>query len=580
MNRWVWLSLCAFLGSALLGFGLLVPAHLRAVDDTVLRKAGKHTPGLVEHGLTLVQDGQLGAAQLVALAVEQEAVPGRQQFAATVMDLARQHPGWSVWGGGEYHLQVLFATDPGLPKSGWESFTEWVVRLENRSTVLELLRSASQRPAVQELLRCRALTNTVLFSPSESASGQALDGALSIAGLLLMEGYMAPGLSNTVFSAAAQANNGGSSQPLEQILLDLMSLGQRFNWGQLAAFAHRIDDPETLRLLTQLARRLDDPSTEGKPGPHLPILFSAVSFSGRPAAVAKYLMDYSQSGLNDVGVGLRYGFGALKLLLQREQRLYTSVIPQRAGRYSPFAAVVDVAAGYAWVMPGFTLGMKWVFLLAGGFFLALAVHFAWPAVSALERPLQVGGFHIARELLFGFGLLVLLLLFIEPYLVEGSQRVEFPLRLRLPIIGGAVPAGINKVKLPIMNEKSLMTLMLFFVLQALLYTASLVKLAEIRRQRVPARMKLKLLENEDHLFDAGLYLGFVGTIISLILFSLGVITPSLMAAYSSTSFGIIFVSLFKIFNLRPTRRRLLLEAEAAAPEQATPPAGRPVPSFT
>ena len=45
----------------------------------------------------------------------------------------------------------------------------------------------------------------------------------------------------------------------------------------------------------------------------------------------------------------------------------------------------------------------------------------------------------------------------------------------------------------------------------------------------------------DHLFDAGLYLGFVGTIISLILVSMGVIKFSLMAAYSSTSFGIIFV---------------------------------------
>src|SRR5437660_9312306 len=91
---------------------------------------------------------------------------------------------------------------------------------------------------------------------------------------------------------------------------------------------------------------------------------------------------------------------------------------------------------------------------------------------------------------------------------------------------------------------------------------------EIRRQRVPARMKLKLLENEDHLFDAGLYLGFVGTIISLILFSLGVIAPSLMAAYSSTSFGIIFVSVFKIFHLRSTRRKLLLEAEAATESTA------------
>ena len=110
-----------------------------------------------------------------------------------------------------------------------------------------------------------------------------------------------------------------------------------------------------------------------------------------------------------------------------------------------------------------------------------------------------------------------------------------------------------------MNHLSLLTLLLFFVLQALIYTACLFKLAEIRRQNLSSRLKLKLIENEDHLFDAGLYLGFAGTIISLILVSMGVIQPSLMAAYSSTSFGIIFVSIFKIFHVRPARRTLLLE---------------------
>ena len=85
-------------------------------------------------------------------------------------------------------------------------------------------------------------------------------------------------------------------------------------------------------------------------------------------------------------------------------------------------------------------------------------------------------------------------------------------------------------------------------------------------------MKLKLLENEDHLFDAGLYLGFLGTIISLILVSMGVFKqPSLMAAYSSTSFGILFVVVFKVLNLRPARRHLLLEAEADSIDE---PAGR------
>src|SRR5208283_3229363 len=105
------------------------------------------------------------------------------------------------------------------------------------------------------------------------------------------------------------------------------------------------------------------------------------------------------------------------------------------------------------------------------------------------------------------------------------------------------------------------TLLLFFVLQGLIYISCLVKLSEIGRQNVPPRMKLRLIENEDHLFDAGLYLGFVGTIISLILVSVGIIKFSLMAAYSSTSFGIVFVCVFKIFNLRPVRRKLLLEAE-------------------
>ena len=87
-------------------------------------------------------------------------------------------------------------------------------------------------------------------------------------------------------------------------------------------------------------------------------------------------------------------------------------------------------------------------------------------------------------------------------------------------------------------------------------------------------MKLRLLENEEHLFDAGLYLGFAGTIISLILVSLGMIKPSLMAAYSSTSFGIIFVSIFKIFHLRPFRRKLLLESEMEPVRAETPEPAR------
>jgi len=327
----------------------------------------------------------------------------------------------------------------------------------------------------------------------------------------------------------------------------------------------RIQDPETLRLQTHLVRRVDT---------QLPVLFSTVYLSGQPAQVAKYLMDFSQSGLKDLGYSLRFGTGGVNELLKRNQRLQTAGFAQHLATYTPFDTYHSFASDLGWRMPWFALMMKWVSYLCAGFFLAAGAHFARPPVSSLEQPLQVRGFHVAREVLFAMGFLLVVLLLSEPFLSQDSQKVDFPFQLRLPVAGSMAPALTANIKSSFMNQMSLLTLLLFFVLQALIYTACLVKLAEIRRQNVPARIRLKLLDNEDHLFDAGLYLGFVGTIISLILVSLGVIKPSLMAAYSSTSFGIIFVSVFKIFHLRPLRRKLLLEAESLSDEPAAP-AGRP-----
>jgi len=216
--------------------------------------------------------------------------------------------------------------------------------------------------------------------------------------------------------------------------------------------------------------------------------------------------------------------------------------------------------------------------VVSGFFLAIGLHFARPPATRLEAPLQVAGFHYAREFLFGLGFLAVVLLLSEPFLAQETQKADFAFRLRLPTVSKPVAVGTAITKTSFMDPRSLLTLSLFFVLQALIYTACIVKLAEIRRQRITPRIKLRLLENEDHLFDAGLYLGFAGTIISLILVSLGLIKPSLMAAYSSTSFGIIFVSIFKIFHLRPERRKLLLEAEAEppAPVPVAPQVSRPL----
>ena len=549
--------MCALLGVMALLCGLLVPVHLRAVDSGVIELAGRKTTTLVEEGLALVKQNQLGAAQLLAQAAQTQRLLHAEQLTAATTALAKQSPSLLAWGSPAPVLEKLAGRQsPAQPP---ESLTEFLIRLEIRERALDLLR-ASPRPAVQELLRFRAVTNTTLFPPSQSSSGQALDTALCITGLLLDTGHLSTALSNSVLPLASAANRGADSQPFEEALMDLLSLGQRFNWGQLSTFAGHVDDAETLRLQANLVRTADA---------QLPGLYSSVQLSGNPAAVAKYVTSFSQTGLSDLASSLRYGAGGLDELLSRNQRLHYSTFLQRLAPYAP----VEVFVEFAWHTPTTALVTKWLLYLLGGFFLAAAMHFARPTVSVLERPLQVRGFHIAREILFALGFLLAVLLLTEPFLAQESQRMEFPFRLRLPRVGSVVPAGITNAHPSIMNL-SLLTLLLFFVLQGLLYTACLFKLAEIRRQRVPARIKLRLLENEDHLFDAGLYLGFAGTVVSLILVSLNFIQFSLMAAYSSTSFGIIFVSVFKIFHLRPVRRKLLLEAEAILPE-ATAPAPRP-----
>jgi hypothetical protein len=539
--------------------GLLVPAHLRAVDTGILQTAGQGTTGLVNEGLVLVGQDKLGPAQLLLQTAQAERLPGRERLEGALNELARQHPGWVVWGGPEPKFESIFEPEPKLRNPGLDPFTEYVVRMENRERVLGLL-GVSKRPIVQTLLQMRSLTNTTIFPPSRSSSGQALDAAVSIGGLLVEGNHLTPGLSNAVFTFGMDAQR-GNPQPLEELLLNLMSLGQRFNWGQLVAFISPIQDPETLRLQTHLVRRADQ---------HLPTLFAAVHLSQQPKKVAAYVMNFSQTGLADLGYSLRFGAGGVKALIDRDQRVKKDSVGYRMAGAMPLGAYFCFAARLTWQFPGLALVLKWVLYLGAGFLIAVGMHLARPTVPQLELPLQVRGFHVAREVLFALGFLVAVLLISEPFLSQESQKVQFPFRLQLPVAGSAVTVGALNVKSAFMNEKSLLTLLLFFVLQALLYIACLVKLAEIRRQRVPARIKLKLLENEDHLFDAGLYLGFVGTIISLILVSLGIIAPSLMAAYSSTSFGILFVSFFKIFHLRPYRRNVLLEAEAAVPEPAAP----------
>ena len=210
-----------------------------------------------------------------------------------------------------------------------------MIQAENRERLLEFLDS-STISELRSVLQCRTLTNTTLFSPAQSAAGQPWEAALALSGLLLHEHRLKPALHGSLAAMAAEAIRGGNSQRFEQALLDLMSLGQRFNWLQLVAFVAQIEDIETLRHLAYLAQKADA---------RLPVLFSAVQLSGRPADVAKYLADFSQTGLKDAGASLRFGAGGLNELLRRDQRLHSSAFQRTVAGYDSVRVVFPFRRG-------------------------------------------------------------------------------------------------------------------------------------------------------------------------------------------------------------------------------------------
>lgn len=76
-----------------------------------------------------------------------------------------------------------------------------------------------------------------------------------------------------------------------------------------------------------------------------------------------------------------------------------------------------------------------------------------------------------------------------------------------------------------------------------------------RREDVAASDKLKLIENEDVIFDIPLYIGLLGTVVGFCLIAHDFVS-SRDAAYISTIVGIIVSAAMRFFILRPVRRSL------------------------
>lgn len=196
--------------------------------------------------------------------------------------------------------------------------------------------------------------------------------------------------------------------------------------------------------------------------------------------------------------------------------------------------------------------------MAAAWFLALAFLqlFQWLAAvrPGLHAPVWLRVATTGSIALVGFGLVWIT---VEPKLLEFNAGQRAMPTLDLASLHSL--ANISSSTGPTMfDQVTLIVLLMFFVVQLMVFMFCMVRLKEVRSADEPARTKLQLLENEENLFDLGLYVGLGGTVGSLIMIVLNIVEASLMAAYASTLFGILFVAIFKVGILRPYRRELIL----------------------
>jgi hypothetical protein len=159
---------------------------------------------------------------------------------------------------------------------------------------------------------------------------------------------------------------------------------------------------------------------------------------------------------------------------------------------------------------------------------------------------------------------LLLVVVTEPFMLKAAPPSEFQLRLPVLVAVSNSPIAPESQPKPSMDTSTLLSIGVFAALQVAMYFTCLLKIRDVARQPLSALVKLRLMENEENLFDGGLYVGIGGTATALVLQVLGVIEPNLLAAYSSNLFGITCVALVKIRHVRPYKRQLILEGQIAA----------------
>ena len=527
------------MGGAIAFLACSVPAYFTSVDRHVVAAAGVGTKSLEDIAMFSLDETQVSTAKIIA-----DVSVSAEKITNAVEKALKENPSWRIAGGDEPFFDI-FCSSVEIPKQDFIPVYKTLAARENRKKLFNFL-AQSKNAGVKKILVQKDL-NSVMLPPSYSAAGAPFEASLLTLALLVQSGNLNEKFMFDIYSTISNIkNNAQAQESFERCLLGVLALSQKLDCSALGALFKTFKSPSEV---CEFARIYASQKNEHFRN----CLYVSAIVSGDVSLCVAYLKNADTHKWGSVSFALERGEGALMLLLNNGKPIYqNSKSAQYIDAYcSPMKHMI---APYCVQNLQIALTAKILLLILGGSFVA-------GGVLRFFRMRRSSGLFSIRCLLFGVIGSVFVFWAFEPEAF--NVKIENNSATELKIV-------FDKVKSNIVGDKDMFSLdtdsatlaaiALFFVMQLTVYIICLVRLSIIKRTRASASLKLKLLENEDNLFDLGLYIGLAGTVASLILLTFGIITASLMAGYTSTLFGILFTALVKVGHVRKLKRKLLIES--------------------
>lgn len=521
-----------------------IPVNLKSVTPTLLAQAGKETPTVGRMGRQLVEVEKPGPAALVLAAARLTGDPGAASLTSALEATARAQPELIPWGGWDPFLDPLFNLKENAGRvESTPVLTFFITEKARNGLHAYLVNSRSQ--GVRSLLATRAIDRTEHFVPAHRSGGQTLDAVILLSALLYQGEHFSGSLQRELRTLADESLARRDLAPLETFYIDLLSLGKRLDWVQLSELLRYTESTRTVGEYAHLARVAPD---------DLALIYTAALLSDSADRVAGYLIEFGRPGLEDLKLALSLGQGAVRQLVERR-------VPVNRASTPSFGPAAEIGLLY----PRLALLAKYLGFLLGAFCLFRGLE------KAFFAPDELVGLPRMKSGVLALIVAGLIVVGTEPFLLKAAPPSEFQIKLVIPVLASlSDPASLEEITPTLaMDTTTLLSIGFFAALQIAMYLICLLKIREIGRENAPSLLKLRLMENEENLFDGGLYVGIGGTATALVLQVLGVIEPNLLAAYSSNLFGITCVALVKIRHVRPYKRQLILDSQAAVKTVAT-----------